>query len=199
MSKEETERWSDSVEEVARFVASAYPDVDKEDLQQDLWVWVLEQERFSNPDDDGCRTAMYWLARKKSAKYRAEHLSLSPQYCYRSDDIREILDGWPNVLTSDTTDRSFSEQVAVHSDVMWAFSQLSDNYREAIIDRYGADKEIPASGTAARKTLNRAINKLTDILNTYSRTGVTAGPTVRRVLTNSQSRHRINENYTPEG
>ena len=190
--------WSTAVDEVGRFVALAYPDVDKEDLKQDLWVWICEQDRFHSPEDDGCRTAMYWLARKKAAKYRAEHLTLSAQYCYRTDDVREIFDGWPNVLTSDTTDRSFSEAVVVHSDVMWAFSQLPDSYKEAIISRYGAG-EVPPSGSKERKTLNRAIQKVADVLNTYSRSGVAAGPTVRKVFTNSQSRHRINENYSPEG
>lgn len=189
--------WDTAIEEVARFVSQRYPDVEKEDLQQDLWVYVLEQTRFNSPDDDGCRTSMYWLARKKTAGYRAQHLSLSAQYCYTTDDLRSILEEWPSVLTSDTEDKSLAEAAVVHSDVQWAYSELTASYRNAIYGRYILG-EIPGSGTKERKTLNRAIGKLADVLNTYTRTGVASGPTVRRVLSGSQSRHSINSQYDPD-
>jgi DNA-directed RNA polymerase specialized sigma24 family protein len=83
-----------TIDRVARRVAADYPDIDWEDLRQQLVVFVLENGESIKLKEDGGNPN--WLlgrvAQTYSKKLRSQHMSLSPQYAYRPSDVKAILE-----------------------------------------------------------------------------------------------------------
>lgn len=200
ITKENYLDWEDAIMGVAKTAANRFPEVDWEDVSQELWVWALTQDKFDSPDDDGCMTALYWLGKKLAGKERANNLTLSAQYGYTTDELKGVLQDvfsrrdWADAISEVFTDNSLLERVAVFSDVAWALDQLSYDYRRAIYLRYFSGVTHD-SGSKERKTLNRAVGRLADILNSYSREGVAAGPTVRRVISNGAAQSLVDRDW----
>jgi hypothetical protein len=94
------EEWKDVVERTARFVSRDFPDVETEDLTQDLFTFVLARG-WTSSSDDSVRAVIRWFARAKAMEYRKQQLQTSVQYSYRTTEIRSILekvfdhDNWP--------------------------------------------------------------------------------------------------------
>lgn len=85
---------SDAIDRVARRSAMDYPDVDWEDVRQELILFVLEHGESIRLKEYGGNPV--WLlgrvARSYCTKLRSQHMSLSPQYAYRPSDVRKILE-----------------------------------------------------------------------------------------------------------
>lgn len=85
---------SDSIDRVARKTAQDWPDVDWEDVRQELVLFVLEHGSSIKLKDEGGNPV--WLlgrvARTYCGKQRVQHLSLSTQYAYRPSDVKKILE-----------------------------------------------------------------------------------------------------------
>lgn len=183
--------WEGDVAKIAAFVAKDFPDVDAEDISQEmmLWLWEKGRHKFNTPDSSGAGTALYWLAKKVASDYRRQHLSLSSQYAYKTSDIKQILESifsvedWAGAfIPEDCRAEEFDEHMAIYSDVAWAYENLPVQYQNAIYGRYYHGIEYDAD-TNGRRTLNRAVEKLADILNTYSR-----GERRREAISNARAR-----------
>lgn len=90
MSEDLYTRWKDKVTRVAANVSRDYPDVEAEDIEQDLWLIILEKG-WTEPGDKSVTTILKRVARGKANQYRAEHLTASPQYAYRPSEVRSFL------------------------------------------------------------------------------------------------------------
>lgn len=90
MSQNIYDAWSSTINRITRSVARDFPDVSPEDLAQDLWVVVLENQ-WDNPDITGAVYVLRRVARATAMKYRTQQLSVSVQYAYRPSEVRKIL------------------------------------------------------------------------------------------------------------
>ena len=214
MSKSFFEKWDDVVGRVARYVCHDYPDVEVDDIKQDLFEEVLKRG-WTNPNAQATSVILRLVAKEQAAKYRNKHLILSPQYNYRISEVRKILervfayeDWLPQrgavsvddegvVLPVDKGEPSYEmdETLVVHSDIKSAWEQLPPNYKELIFKRYALNM-MPQSEAEEQQT-RRALYRMIDILNSYSPRRSHDGPGSRRVINNAHARYITKSDYDP--
>lgn len=205
---------------VAKQVARDYPDIDWQDLRQELVVFVLENAKSLKPRSEGGnpRRLLNLVAQSYSKKLRTQHMTLSPQYAYRPSEVKLILENaffGPDRTsfvpddarsplsktftvydpdgafhTEDIDPFHYPDAMEVASDVKAALKKLKPELREAIFERYVLMK-VPDNSSWERKRLNNAINELTRKLNWYR--GLDADR--RKVTTNAGSKVQISRNY----
>lgn len=203
MSPTEAVKWDDIIRKVVVFVSHDFPDIDRDDLSQDLWVWLMKQHNLINhgPDRSGVVTIVRRRARFQAWQIRKEHLQQTAQYSYRNSDVRKILETvfdymtWQNgfvpkdarspLRTASGMVVDPTDAIDVRADVTWAFETLSEAHRKALLFRY-RDGEEPAGGSSERRQLNRAIERLTDRMNSYQ---FQRRP--RKVISNATARYII--------
>lgn len=209
------------IDYVAHQVARDYPDIDWQDLRQELCIFVLENGKSLKPRSEGGnpKKILTLVANQKAKNMRTQHMILTPQYAYRPEDIKLILEHaflepsgsayvpddarHPlsktfNVYDSENNFQVFGvdpfhipDFIEVASDVKAAMMKLKPELREAIFKRYALG-EVPDNASWERKRLNNAINELTRKLNWY-RGG--AGLDRKIVSSNAGARVRISEDY----
>lgn len=193
--EEDAEVWDRIISRASRFVSSDFPDVTFEDLHQEVWLWLLEQgNHHLNPYRGGISKVITRKAKFLAWELRKAHLYQTCQYSYRTSDVREILEtvfdysDWDGgFVPKDAQSVDPMDAVEVRADVKWAMSGLPDNYLSVIIARYQLGIE-PPSASAQRRTLNRAIQRLTDLMNTYYRQRPR-----RRAISNAHAAYIIEE------
>jgi hypothetical protein len=216
-------KYEDLVKEidiVSKMVAKDYPDISWEDLRQDLAVFVLQNGKSlkSRADGGNPKKILQLVALQKAKNYRTQHMVLSPQYAYKPDDIKNILETafyMPdrssyvpddarsplsktfNLYDPDGAFRveavdpfHFTDAMEVASDVKAALKKLKPELKEAIFERYVLGK-VPENASWERKRLNNAVNELTRKLNWYRG----FDPDRKRTTSNAGSRVRISEDY----
>lgn len=199
MNKQEKySRWEDLVSRTARFVARDFPEVDEEDLFQDVMLEVLTNDKLVNPDDFGMPTALSRFATKKAWEYRTQGLYLSVQYAYRPSDVKRILqtvflDEGARFTYQPEDMESFYEddRLVANSDIKYAFDRLPPQYKEIIFKVFALKWEFD-NNSAERKRLNRAIDRMVQILNTYNKQYEYHGPGARKAISNATARSIIN-------
>lgn len=210
---------AEEINRVSYHVARDYPDIDWEDVRQQLALFVLENGKSIKLKEHGGnpRRLLTLVANEFCKDQRTQHMSLSPQYAYRPsdvmliletaysgdpmssyvpDDARHPLSGTFNVWDDQGGWKSvkadpfhFIDAVEVASDVKAVLRQLKPELREAIFDRY-VQKIIPDNNSYARKKFNKAINELTRKLNWYR--GV---PDRRRAMSNTAAQAVLSNTY----
>lgn len=187
------------IDSVAKIVAKDYPDVDWEDLRQEMALFVVKHGKSIKLKEEGGnpKWLMERVAKQAAKEARAKHLILTSQYAYRPSDVKEILE---TAFSPESRENTFIPEDAVSldgidsiqlsSDVLAAYDMLKPELKEAIFRRYALN-QIPSNETYDRKKLNRAVNELTYKLNTYR--GSTRDR--RRILSNAGSRAAISDVY----
>jgi hypothetical protein len=208
------------IDKTAKHVARDYPDIDWEDIRQELVVFVLQYGKSIKLHEYGGNPR--WLLERVAQEYcknmRAQHMVLTPQYAYKPSDIKLILEtaflGTPrsgyvpddarsplsrtfNVYDSAS---SFDVQdidpfheadfLEVSSDVKASIKKLKPELRLSLFNRYVMGI-IPDNDSYERKRLNKAVNELTRRLNWYR--GIDKDR--RPVYSNARSRAVITEVY----
>ena len=214
----------DSIDRVAKRVAKDYPDIDWEDIRQELAVFVLTNGPSIKLRDEGGNPVKFLelVAQTYSGKQRAQHLSLSPQYAYRPSDVKLILETAfePESISSayvpddarhplSNTFNIFDSEGAFITRDKDPFNEpdameVASDVRAALLRLKPDDKEaifnryalgiVPENSSWERKKLNRAINRLTYTLNTYRGKGPT-DVRKRKAVSNAGARARISEQY----
>lgn len=164
---------------VARSVSRRYPNIQKDEIRNELVATVMEEwEYFEKQDPDSAKIwkSLYKRARRTAGSIRRGHLAVHAQYDYLPDDIREILstvfrveDHADTYVPRDARavdPAEPREQVAVEiaADVAMAIEYLDAAERTLLERRYVKDESLEPTD---RKRLQRTIDKLTKILNTY--------------------------------
>lgn len=187
MSEDKYSAWESLVKKTARFVAKDFPEVEEEDLENDLFVFVLETE--ISPDAEFVAKALYRKAVALSWEYRKVGLHLSAQYSYRTSDVRRIMDtgffyeDWESGhLPDDCRSEDYDERLVVHSDISRAYDYLTDHYQSVLYRRYYLQEDVSAA------SLRKALERLTDILNHYNLKYTHDGLTSRKVISNAKAR-----------
>lgn len=193
-------QWIELARRVARFTASDFPDIDADDIEGQLLVFLAERKLFdTDPETDGYAYALNRKAHYFAWEERKEHLILSPQYAYRTRDVSMLLENlfdysrWAEASVPDDA-KSFenshaTDGIEMTSDLSRAYDLLPENYKRAVYARYALG-EIPPRGTSEAKLLNRAKARMAEVLNTYHRPEK-VGPGSRRVVSNARSRYEL--------
>lgn len=190
------------IDRVAKRVAGDYPDIDWEDVRQELALFVIVNGESIKLKEDGGNPT--WLLNKVAQTYclkvRAQHMSLSPQYAYRPSDVKKILetafsveDVMDTYVPEDAESMKGLDQVEIASDVKAAYDRLNLDERVAIFRRYALG-QVPDNASYERKKLNAAVKKLTYKLNTYRGKGPDERR-MRRALSNAGARAAISDLY----
>lgn len=197
MSEDLYSLWKDTVDKVASFVVKDFPNTSVEDLTQDLWVFILENRSLKHPDDVGSSYVLTQVAKTAAFKLRTQHLQVSVQYAYRPSDVKKILESvyhpemWFSGISyvpADAKSINQDDQLVVNGDVASAVERLPEQYKKAILERYRFSI-IPESQSAEYRKLNRAITKLTELLNSYKPKKDHEGPGARKAISNATARH----------
>lgn len=207
---------------VSKDVAKDYPDIDWEDVHQEVALFVIQHGKSIKLREEGGNPR--WFLKRVAQAYckaqRTQHLSLTPQYAYRPSDVKKILETLfeqnpglqyvpddardPLSSTFTTYDEQgafksvdvdpfhFSDAMEVSSDVKSALRRIKPEYREAIFNRYVLGI-VPENSSWERKKLNKAVNDLTLKLNSYR--GSIAEKQGRRAQSNARARAVINKGY----
>lgn len=212
----------DDIDRVAKSVARDYPDIEWEDLRQELVVFVLENGKSLKTREQGGspRKILNLVAQAYSKKLRVQHLILSPQYSYRPSDVQLILEtAWTGVSSAsyvpddarDPLSNTFTihddqggfrvldldpfhmpDAMEVASDVKRAFASIKKELQESLFKRYALN-EVPDNASWERKRLNKAVNELTYRLNSYK--GDVFDPQKRKKVSSAAARVRFSQNY----
>lgn len=208
------------IDRVARNVAADYPDIEWEDVRQELALFVLEHGSSIKLREDGGnpRKLLTLVALDYSKRLRTQHMTLTPQYAYRPSDVKAILESaWSDAPRSayvpddarSPLSRTFNiydpnggfeveavdpfhetDFTEVSSDIKATVAKLKPEHRAAIFRRFVLG-EMPDNNSYERKLLNKAVNELTRKLNWYR--GFDQGR--RRVFSNAGARASISEGY----
>lgn len=177
------------IEKVSRRVASEHHVVEKDDLYQELVVFVLQRgHSLPAPSevDWSMQSFLMRVARMYAFDQKQQHYMIDPQESYEVKDVRDILATHFDQTLWDTVreDESVEDAVAAHSDVAWALDRLSADDKTFVANCYQAEK-LPASGTKEYRKLRDIIIKIANMLNHWTRTDEGQGPGRRKAMSNS--------------
>ena len=186
---------------IAKSVARKYPGVEQDDLYQGLAEWLLKNgHRLKLEETKGCKYILTRAAHIMAGQERADALLKSVQYSYKSEDVRRILETvffdpelWMHAHVPEDAEsiKYGTDALDVTFDVQLALRHLPILDSQSIFDFFCLGK-VPAPNSAERKRLDRAVSKLTDVLNSYEglrreQKAFSGGPGSRRVITNAQA------------
>lgn len=203
MSQTKYDLWIDLVRKVSNMVIDNFPEMEVEDLEQELIMAVLGDASFVSPDDSFAARNLKLRADKIAWKNRRSALYLSAQYSYRTGDVKRLLEC--GVLSQDPRTvtppgdygSSLDDRVVCVADVTKAFTYLPAQYKKCLYKKYiyGVTEFTPAEA----QQIKRAVNRLTDILNYYDLKTVNGqqfvGPGSRKAISNEGSNRLIGDWY----
>lgn len=189
--------WRDLVERTASFISRDFPDVEREELVQQLFLFVVENGKYlKEPTQVGSAKALSRAAKQYAWDQRKEHLTLSSQYSYRTSDVKYILEtvfdarDWEGVRVPEDAQSEFNDVfLEINSDVKRAWEKLGYAQKQVIFRKYALGWE-PETQTETKR-LYRAIVALTDNLNWYQHPKGHQHVGTRRAITNANARYNI--------
>jgi len=192
ITREEFYLWDRLIRKIAYQTAREFPYVEPDDLRQTMWVALLERQKKVEvillPTDKYAESTLRFVATRAAWKERRDHLTLSPQYGYRTKDIRVLFDSFFNrydwldaTVPEDAKSELGPVQLELMGDLSRAFDRLDINHKRLLYRRHACHDVLSAS---EQKRLSKAYARVADILNTYQ----PAAPT-RKVLTNAQAQY----------
>ena len=200
MTKWEFKEWAAIIHPIVKGVCQQFPDTEYQDLAQELWLTLFELQakgKLLTVNDPHSKSALLYAAKKISAKNRRDALVVSPQYAYRTKDIRYLFEhyycpeDWMGVQVP--KDAKGVEpvdvnpvQLEVMGDISRAYDKLPTNYKALLYRKYVLREEL---NNSERYTLSVIFGRMAEILNTYP--GITSGNGRRKAITNEQARMLI--------
>jgi hypothetical protein len=193
----------DLCSKVAAGVCGDYPLVEVDDIRQALVLFVYKNQGSLKMKEDGGnpRLILNKVARMLCNQERAEQMHESAQYHYRPSDVRKSLETYfatcDSTLTyvpEDAISDSGNDAIEVASDLLFAFHKLNEEDREALVDRYYKGI-IPDNSSYARKRLDKATRRLTEIMNRYRNRVAEGAVGQRRVISNARANVLIHQEW----
>jgi DNA-directed RNA polymerase specialized sigma24 family protein len=173
MNDEIFDTWRETVAKTAAFVTRDFPDIEEEEVRQELWLFVCENhKKLQTPDKGGSVKALIRCANNFCWEQRKQQLHITSQYSYRTSDVRKILETvfdysqWDRTKVPDDARSEFNDVfMEVAADVKASYDKLPTQYQQIIYVRYALGETLRTS--AERERLKRAIARLCDYLNYY--------------------------------
>lgn len=191
-------RFLGPVKKAAAYVASNFPEIEEEDLFQELMLFVLKKDGLTDPNEKfvalGLRrqaSVIAWTARKKG-QY------ITPQYAYQTSEVRRALEegaltGTDFKVPVDFSDDGWENTSVMRSDIIKSYYVLSPKQRRHVFKRYVLG-EVPSDGNG-KQMVNIAVARMTDIMNFYDLADPHEGVGNRKVISNALSNYKIGNSY----
>lgn len=197
LSEEEMRELTKVVKKVARSVAFTWPEtVTADDLEQDLWLHILESpatlKALQNAEPAHRYTLLVRLAHRTAGRERDSYEVFSGNFNYCVDDVKRLLS--TGILDVDYDPKPKAERVDLEEG-LFALWETTPQYAEAITNRYSDDMPVPVS-TTNRDELSLGLVSLTNLMNKNykSRASTFTGVGSRKVLSNATA-HSITTHY----
>ena len=185
-----TEEFREKVKKAARSVANGVTLVEADDVEQDIWVRLLEDTDYYHElcEQEDPYRSLRRLGRQEAYKQATTLEHFSGQYTYTPPEVRVL-------LTEYLIDTRL-EKVAEHVDLVEGLLLLKDKNKKRfniLIDKFvhGIDPPARMRVTEAVDSLTRHMNQANKAAR-YSYEGVGN----RKVLTNSQSIARKDDSWS---
>lgn len=192
------------IKRVAYRVAKDTYIVERDDLEQELVLFVLGRPTLPTPEEAKGKFSMQSFLTRVAKMYafeqKQQHYLIDPNVSYEVADIKVILethfnrDHW----TAITEGESVEDKIAAHSDVAWSLNQLKPDDKAFVATCYTSEKR-PASGTKEYRRLRDIVIKVCNMLNHYTRADEGNGVGRRKVISNSQADFIIHTHTDGDG
>jgi DNA-directed RNA polymerase specialized sigma24 family protein len=165
---------SEIVKRAAVAVARRWPGIDREDIEQEIWVFLLPKFDGLLKDDDYLFTAASRAGNEYAAGERDHYTRQTAQWIYTPNEVRALFKEaffdpacWEEAPQKEKANRLFAGGVVVALwDMQEAFNGLPEQYQEAITRCY-RDRPGVRQDEATSKRLRRAIDRATELLNSH--------------------------------
>lgn len=181
-----------TVRRAAKSVAYQWPGViDKEDVEQSIWLKLLESEGSAEKilamDDKAQYRAVVGIGHQIASRERTDYDHFSGNFRYSVDEAKQLL---KNEVLTEPSDH-FDAGVVDLMEALGTLSVKTPQYADAILKRY-ADGEVPNTSTES-SALSRALTGLTNEMNRASRIRFAqrdGGPGSRKAISNASAQAR---------
>ena len=185
------------IAKAAKAVALDWPGViEADDIQQELWVRVLESEKTLNAITNSEPALRMDLLKRMgvqvASKYANDYEVFTGNIFYSSAHVRRVLES--GLLTATRRDLAeMDETLTEFLDLHESFDvlkRINQEQAQAIWSDF-VEANFDKTSPAARKKLSRAVNHLTDLMNqAYKRrmASYEDGPGSREVMSNARAR-----------
>lgn len=186
--------WKEMVEFVARMICRQSPDSEVEDITQTLWEGLIKAQRkgkLMSPEEKYARSSLFFLGRTQAEIDRKNALIISPQYHYRTADVRLLLEtffdreNWYEATYPEDAESELGHPaLECSADIARGWKRLRRPDQVVIFKRFALNEPVDSA------KLTRACQRLADEINRYERRRFD-GPGTRRVLSNAQAASRV--------
>lgn len=193
MNNETYEALKKAVKNAARFTADEWPGiVEADDVEQDIWLRLLESPgsaaKLVDMNDRDRKVSLNKIGRQLAVEERSSYELFASQIHYSTDEVREILEA--GALVGEGFN---SEDERIDFD--YAIELLRENtpqYVEYLWDYHEGDV-ASENQVNAWKRASRAVRKLSDYMNTYTRDRRDnhVGPGSRTAISTDEARYII--------
>lgn len=197
MDEQEAVAWNRLIDRVAHGICRDFPDSNVEDIQQTLWVEVLKAQaahKWLSPDTQHVASGLWFAGKKAALLERKEHLTISPQYGYRTRDIRTLLENhfnreeWVDCWTPEDAESELGDVgLEMQSDLARAWRRLSRPHKVLLFVKFALKESVDS------RKLSKALERMADILNSYQPQRRPNGPGRRTVISNAHAAYLISK------
>lgn len=191
------------IKKVSAKVIRDYPMWTREDIEQELYAFVLYRNTTIPRIGESKFSVQAFLtrvARTLAFDQKRQHYIPNSDTGYSVKNVREIL--WTHfdisLWESSVAGESIEDRVAAHSDIAWSLDRMKPEKKMVIRDAY-LSGEMPKSTTTEYSKLREALIELTNILNTYSRSDEAKSIGRRAVISNANANAIVDHHTSGSG
>jgi hypothetical protein len=164
---------SEIVKRAAATVARKWPGIDRDDIEQEIWVKILPVWSKLVRDDDYVFKVACRAGNRHAADERYYYTHMSAEWVYTPAEVRGLFreaffdpGAWEQMPSEETSNTLRSGGVVVSLwDLREVWNELSDAQRAVVEHAYRDAGDGPRLDPAGRKALQRAIDTATRMLN----------------------------------
>lgn len=163
------------VDKIARFIAYDFPNIEEDELKNEMVVHLLAKRPKKGPDDQILYRTLHRCAKMYALRRRTQDLDKTSQYEYRPSDVRRMLetlfhpDQWDRTYVPDdarSVDVGGDDRIELTADVKWALELLRMGDVLLIKRKYKLRDKLDDK---TERACRRAVDRLTIVLNSYAR------------------------------
>jgi hypothetical protein len=161
------------IKRAASTVARKWPGIERDDIEQEMWVKILPQWSRIPRDPDYVFKAACMVGNSYANRERYYYTHQSAEWVYTPAEVRGLFKeaffdpaAWELMPSEETSNTLRAGGVVVSLwDLRNVWDELSDSHRDLITRVYRDGNDGEAQDGAARKQLTRAIDAATQLLN----------------------------------
>jgi hypothetical protein len=160
------------IKQAAGQLARRWPGIDRDDIEQEIWVSLLPDFEKLPADADYIGRCAYRAGQTYASNERYFYTLKTAQWVYTPNEVRALFRDaffdpacWEEMPTRESANTLAAGGVVVALwDLKRVYADLPDQYREVIAQCY-RDRPGVARDDATKKRLQRAVDRATRLLN----------------------------------